>query len=175
MLQLYLMKQRSLETVKKIHELFKQKGMTLSVAESCTGGLISHYLTILPGASTFFKAGIIAYSEETKKDILGVSAETLKLHGMVSKETAQEMAEKVRLLTKTEYSISTTGNLGPDVIEDKEQGLIYIAVSKEGETLSQRLKLNEGREANKEQASLLALRFLVEFIEKNRHEKFNVK
>ncbi len=164
-----------METVKKIHELFKQKGITLSVAESCTGGLISHYLTNLPGASTFFKAGIIAYSEETKKDILGVSAETLKLHGMVSKETAQEMAEKVRLLTKSEYSISVTGNLGPNVIEDKEQGLIYIAVSKEGETLSQKLKLNEGREANKEQASLLALKLLVEFIEKNRHGEFNVK
>ena len=169
------MKQHGLETVKKIHELFKQKGITLSVAESCTGWLISHYLTNLPGASTFFKAGIIAYSEETKKDILGVSAETLKLHGMVSKETAQEMAEKVRLLTKSEYSISVTGNLGPNVIEDKEQGLIYIAVSKEGETLSQKLKLNEGREANKEQASLLALKLLVEFIEKNRHGEFNVK
>lgn len=169
------MKQHGLEIVKKIHELFKQKGITLSVAESCTGGLISHYLTNLPGASTFFKAGIIAYSEETKKDILGVSAETLKLHGMVSKETAQEMAEKVRLLTKSEYSISVTGNLGPNVIEDKEQGLIYIAVSKEGETLSQKLKLNEGREANKEQASLLALKLLVEFIEKNRHGEFNVK
>lgn len=174
MLQLYLMK-RDLEIIKKIHKLFKQKGMTLSVAESCTGGLISHYLTILPGASTFFKAGIIAYSEETKKDILGVSAETLQHHGMVSKETAQEMAKKVRLQTKTEYSIAVTGNLGPDVIEDKEQGLIYIAVSKEGKTLSQELKLNEGREANKKQASLLALRLLVEFIEKNRHEKFNVK
>lgn len=169
------MKQHGLEIVKKIHELFKQKSITLSVAESCTGGLISHYLTNLPGASTFFKAGIIAYSEETKKDILGVSAETLKLHGMVSKETAQEMAEKVRLLTKSEYSISVTGNLGPNVIEDKEQGLIYIAVSKEGETLSQKLKLNEGREANKEQASLLALKLLVEFIEKNRHGEFNVK
>ncbi len=159
------MKQHGLEIVKKIHELFKQKGITLSVAESCTGGLISHYLINLPGASTFFKAGIIAYSEETKKDILGVSAETLKQHGIVSKETAQEMAEKVRLLTKTEYSISTTGNLGPGVIEDKEQGLIYIAVSKQGDTLSQKLKLNEGREANKEQASLLALKLLVEFVE----------
>ncbi len=165
MLQLYLMKQRSLETVKKIHKLFKQKGMTLSVAESCTGGLISHYLINLPGASTFFKAGIIAYSEETKKDILGVSAETLQQHGMVSKETVQEMAEKVRLLTKTEYSISTTGNLGLDVIEDKKQGLIYIAVSKEGETLSQKLKLKGSREINKEEASLSALRLLIEFIE----------
>ena len=148
-----------------INELFKQKGMTLSVAESCTGGLISHYLTILPGASIFFKAVIVAYSEETKKDILGVSAETIKQYGMVSEETAQEMAERVRLLTKTGYSISTTGNLGPDALEGKEQGLIYIAVSKEGETLSRKLKLEGNREANKEEASLSAMSFLVEFIE----------
>jgi len=165
MLQLYLMKKEGLEVIKKVHEIFKDRGLALSVAESCTGGLISHYLTTLPGASTFFKAGVVAYSGETKKRMLGVSHETIQKHGVVSKETAQEMAEKVRLLIKTDYSISTTGNLGPDTLEGKEQGLIYIAASKEGKTVSQKLQLTGDRETNKDEASLSALRLLIEFVE----------
>ena len=169
MLQLYLMNGEILAVVERIHEVFKKQGLTLSVAESCTGGLISHCITILPGASTFFKAGIVSYSEETKKRILGVLPLTIMNHGVISEETAREMAEKVRTLTDTDYSLSTTGNLGPDVLEGKEKGLIYIAVSRQGKTLAQRLKLRGDREANKEKACISALRLLVEFI--GNHEK----
>lgn len=165
MLQLYSMKQEILGVIEKVHKLFKEKGLTLSAAESCTGGLISHYLTTLPGASAFFVAGVVSYSEEAKKSVLGISSETILHNGVVSKETAQEMAERVRLLTKTDYSLSTTGSLGPDVLEGKEQGLIYIAMSRKGKTISEKLKLTGEREANKEKASLLALRLLVEFVE----------
>lgn len=83
-----------LEVVQKVHKFFRKKGLTLSVAESCTGGLISHYITTLPGASIFFKAGVISYSIESKKIILGVSPETISRHGVVSKEAAVEMAKK---------------------------------------------------------------------------------
>jgi len=159
------MNQNVLEVIEKVHELFREKGLTLSVAESCTGGLISHYLTTLQGASLFFRAGVVSYSEEAKKSILGVSSETILCHGVVSEETAREMAQKVSSLTKTDCSLSTTGNLGPDVLEGKEQGLIYIAASKKGKTISQRLKLTGDREANKEEASLAALRFLIELIQ----------
>lgn len=159
------MKQELLKVIKKVHKIFKKKGLTLSVAESCTGGLISHYITTLSGASAFFIAGIVSYSGDAKKTLLGVSSKTIQHYGVVSEETAREMAEKVRLLTKTDYSISTTGNLGPDVLEGKEQGLIYIAASKEGKTISRRLNLTGNREANKEEASLSALRFLVELVE----------
>ena len=159
------MKQELLKVIKKVHKIFKKKGLTLSVAESCTGGLISHYITTLSGASAFFIAGIVSYSGDAKKTLLGVSSKTIQHYGVVSEETAREMAEKVRLLTKTDYSISTTGNLGPDVLEGKEQGLIYIAASKEGKTISRRLNLTGDREANKEEASLSALRFLVELVE----------
>jgi len=76
------------------------------------------------------------------------------------------MAEKMRALTKTDFSLSTTGNLGPDVLEGKEKGLVYIAVSKEGETLSKELRLTGDREENKKEASLSALRFLIETIDK---------
>jgi len=153
------------EVIQRVHELFKKKGLTLSVAESCTGGLISHYITTLPGASNFFEAGIISYSVEAKEKILNVSSEIISKYGVVSEETAREMAEKVRSLTKTDFSLSTTGNLGPDVLEGKERGLVYIAVSKKGKTVSQELKLTGDREENKEKASFLALRLLLEALE----------
>ena len=159
------MKQEHLKVIKKVHKIFKKKGLTLSIAESCTGGLISHYITTLSGASAFFVAGIVSYSEDAKKTLLGVSSKTIQHYGVVSEETAREMAEKVRLLTKTDYSISTTGNLGPDVLEGKKQWLVYIAASKDGKTISKKLQLKGDREANKEEASLSALRFLVKLVE----------
>jgi PncC family amidohydrolase len=159
------MRQELLEIIKKAHRLLRERGLSLSVAESCTGGLISHYLTTLPGSSSFFKAGIICYSDEIKKKILGISPEIIRTHGVVSEQIALEMAMKVRSLTKTDYSISTTGNLGPDVLEGKEKGLVYIAVCKEDRAISRKLKLNGDRQTNKEEASLSALRLLIEFIE----------
>ncbi len=151
--------------IRKVHKVFKEKGITLSVAESCTGGLISHYITTLPGASIFFEAGIVSYSVEAKKKILGVPFDIFSEYGVVSEETAREMAAKVRLLTGTDFSLSTTGNLGPDVLEGKEKGLVYIAVSKKELAISRELRLRGDREENKEEASLLALKFLIELAE----------
>jgi PncC family amidohydrolase len=160
------MNREILAVIKKVHDLFKKKKLTLSVAESCTGGLISHYITILPGASNFFEAGVVSYSVETKKKLLSISHRIISKYGVVSEETASEMAEKVRLLTGTDYSLSTTGNLGPDVLEGKEKGLVYIAVSRKGQIFSKGLRLKGSREDNKEKASLSALRFLIEAVEK---------
>lgn len=153
-----------LKVIQKVHELLTRKKLTVSVAESCTGGLISHYLTALPGASAFFDAGVVSYSVESKKRILDISPETISNYGVVSRETAEEMSEKIRALTRTDYSISTTGNLGPDVLEGKERGLIYIAVSREGLTYARELKLRGDRESNKKEAALQALMFLFEVI-----------
>jgi PncC family amidohydrolase len=159
------MNKKILQVIQRVHKLFRKIGSTLSVAESCTGGLISHYLTSLPGASNFFEAAVVTYSAEAKKKILGIPSEIISKYGVVSEETAREMAEKMRALTKTDFSISTTGNMGPDVLEGKEKGLVYIAVSKEGETLSRELRLTGNREENKKEASLSALRFLIEIAE----------
>ena len=159
------MDKKTLQVIQRVHKLFRKIGSTLSVAESCTGGLISHYLTSLPGASSFFEAAVVTYSAEAKKKILGIPSEIISKYGVVSEETAREMAEKMRALTKTDFSISTTGNMGPDVLEGKEKGLVYIAVSKEGETLSREIRLKGNRNENKEEASLLALRFLIEIVE----------
>jgi PncC family amidohydrolase len=154
-----------IECIERVHKFFKKKGLTLSVAESCTGGLISHYMTTLPGASAFFEAGVITYSAEAKQKILGVASETISKFGIVSEETAKEMSEKMRALTKTDFSLSTTGNLGPDILEGKEKGLIYIAVSKKEGVFSKQIRETGTREQNKERASLRALKFLIETME----------
>jgi len=151
--------------VQKIHSFFREKNLTLSVAESCTGGLISHLITTLPGASAFFEAGVVSYSAAVKENMLGVSPETIARYGVVSEQVVREMAKNIRRLTNTDFSLSTSGNLGPDVLESKEMGLVYIAVSREGEVFSKELRLKGNREENKEEASRLALEFLVEIAE----------
>ncbi|MBT9537897.1 MAG: CinA family protein [Nitrospirae bacterium] len=159
------MDKETFKIIRKVHEIFKKKGLKLSVAESCTGGLVSHYITLLPGASAFFEAGVVTYSAESKKKILGLQSKTISSHGVISKETAKEMAERMRLLTKTGCAVSTTGNLGPDVLEGKDIGLIYTAVSMGGKTFVRELRLNGKREEIKERAAVSALEFLIEAIE----------
>jgi PncC family amidohydrolase len=154
-----------IDVVQKVHEHCKKKHLTLSVAESCTGGLISHLITMIPGASTFFVAGVISYSADAKQTILGISPETISRFGVVSEETAKEMAEKIRDLTGTDFSLSTTGNLGPEVLEGKDKGLIYTAASKKEGVFSKQMRLTGTREENKERASFLALKFLAEILE----------
>jgi PncC family amidohydrolase len=151
--------------IKKIHTLFRERNLRLSVAESCTGGFISHLITTLPGASAFFEAGVVAYSAAVKEMILGVSSESIARHGVVSEQVVREMAKNIRRLTRTDFSLSTSGNLGPDVLEGKEKGLVYIAVCREGEVFSKELRLKGNREENKEEASRLAMEFLMEIVE----------
>jgi len=154
------MDEEALNIILDVHRLFTEKGLKLSVAESCTGGLISHYLTWLPGASRFFEAGVVTYSVLAKEKILGISQDTIASFGVVSGETVKEMAEKIRLITRTDYAVSTTGNLGPDLLEGKERGLVYVGISWEGKTIVKELRLKGERASNKEEATLSALRFL---------------
>ncbi len=148
--------------IRNVHKLFVKKGLTLSVAESCTGGLISHYMTLLPGSSAFFQAGVVTYSNASKSIILGLASGTIETYGIISDAAAREMAEKTRALLKTDYALATTGNLGPDVLEGKTRGLVYIAVSMPAKTVTKELRLTGDRTSNKEQAALEAVRFLYE-------------
>jgi len=148
------MKIKTLNIIRRVHKIFYEKGLTLSVAESCTGGLISHYMTILPGSSRFFEAGAVTYSAASKKVILGVSSSTILTYGVVSRETAKEMSEKMRSLAGTDYAVATTGNLGPDILEGKPKGLVYISLSKKGKTLIKKLQL-EGKETKIKKRPLL--------------------
>jgi len=163
-----IMTGEKLKIIRDVHQLFIEKGLRLSAAESCTGGLISHYLTWLSGSGKFFDSGVVTYSVSSKENILGISSETIASHGVVSSETAKEMAEKMRLLSGTDYALSTTGNLGPDVLEGKERGLIYAGISKEGKTIIKELRLTGDRIQNKEEAALSSLRFLIDELSKQK-------
>ncbi len=164
MLKSFLMRQKTLDIVKQLQSLFKDNGITLSTAESCTGGLISHYLTSVAGSSSYFKGSIVSYSQEMKQKILGVSLDTIRKHGVVSEDIAREMAERICNVTGSDYSLSSTGNLGPDMLEEKEKGLIHIAVCGNGKTVSRELHLTGERDANKEDAVFAAFRLLLEFV-----------
>lgn len=106
-----------------------ESGLTLAVAESCTGGLLMKRITDIPGASAVFSCGVCAYSCEIKKSVLSVSPETLDSFGAVSRETAAEMARGVRSLSGCDIGVSVTGNAGPQGSEGKPVGLVYIGIS----------------------------------------------
>lgn len=104
------------------------ENFTIATAESCTGGLVASRLTDLSGASNYFKGGVVAYTNEIKKLILRVEAETLEKFGAVSSQTALEMATNVREIFSTTIGLSTTGVAGPLTSEDKPVGLVYVAI-----------------------------------------------
>jgi len=110
-------------------KLLVERKMTLSVAESCTGGMISQRITSIPGSSIYFKEGIVSYSNEAKIKILGVKDETLKSYGAVSENGALEMALGIRKIAGTDYALSVTGIAGPSGgTADKPVGLVYIGL-----------------------------------------------
>lgn len=111
-------------------KLLKSKGLTFSAAESCTGGMVSSAITDLPGSSEVFLLGAVTYANSAKMGVLSVKKETLKAYGAVSSETAIEMARGVRLASKSDIGVSTTGIAGPGGgTEEKPVGTVYIAVS----------------------------------------------
>ncbi len=110
-------------------EFLKSHNITLSTAESCTGGMISSYITAVPGASQIFGLGIVSYTCKIKNKVLGVDAETLAAFGAVSEQTAREMAEKVRLKGGADIGAAVTGVAGPDGSEGHPPGYVFIAVS----------------------------------------------
>jgi PncC family amidohydrolase len=154
-----------IEPVERIHKNFKGSWMRLCVAESCTGGLISHLITNLPGASLFFDSSIVSYSNEAKVKLLGVRKSLISKHGAVSEEVARAMAVALREKRNVDFSLATTGNLGPDPVEDKKVGLVYMAVDFEKETVSRGMIFEGDREEIKLQAALSSLQFLAEVAE----------
>jgi nicotinamide-nucleotide amidase len=113
-----------------IFNLLRERNLTLTTAESCTGGLLSKMITDIPGSSEIFKYGFVTYSNEAKQKMLGVSKQTLEKYGAVSIETAKEMAVNAKEIANADYSVSITGIAGPDGgTEKKPVGLVYIGLS----------------------------------------------
>jgi nicotinamide-nucleotide amidase len=143
-----------------VARLLLEAGHTLALAESCTGGLIGHRLTEVPGASSFLAGGVVAYADSAKRELLGVGADTLRAHGAVSEETAREMAEGARTRTGTTLGLSVTGIAGPGGgSAAKPVGTVCIAVAWEGDAWSRRYQLgaHRGRGWIKVMSSELAL------------------
>ncbi len=138
-------------------QLWKKK-MTVALAESCSGGFLSHRLTNIPGSSIYFKSGLVTYSNEAKADILGVDPVLINRHGAVSEEVASEMARCVRRLTDADIGLGITGIAGPSGgTAEKPVGLTYIALETEKGVFCRRYEFWGSREEIKERASQAAL------------------
>ena len=150
---------------KNILNSFVQRSQTVSVAESCTGGLIGDSLTNISGASAFFLLGIIAYDNAAKTKILGVPPSLIKKHGAVSAPVSRAMAQGVRKILKTDYGLSTTGIAGPTGgSKSKPVGLVFIAVSTRRKTIVKKFLFKGTRLSIKKQASQTALKMLANSI-----------
>ncbi|GAB6183070.1 CinA family protein [Thermodesulfovibrio hydrogeniphilus] len=151
------------EIAYEIVKILTQKEKTLAVAESCTGGLISSTITDVPGASKVFLCGLVTYATEMKKIILGIEDKVFSF-GVISPEMAKNMAEATKKITSADYTIATTGNLGPSSMEGKPVGLVYIAVATEKDTFVKELILKGDRIQNKKDTTAEALKFCLEVI-----------
>jgi nicotinamide-nucleotide amidase len=126
-----------------VARLLKERGATLALAESCTGGLLAKRLTDLPGSSAFFQEGLVTYSNESKQRLLGVPEELLAEHGAVSEPAARAMAEGARKAAGADYALSVTGVAGPDGgTEEKPVGLVFVGISGPDGTDAERLDLS---------------------------------
>ena len=134
----------SLEAV--VSDLLREREMTLSAAESCTGGLIAKRLTDLPGASSVFRGGVVSYTNGVKAGVLGVPEELLEEYGAVSEPVARSMAECCRRICGSDLAVSVTGVAGPDRDDrGNDVGTVYIALASEGRTLCRKLSCGKGR------------------------------
>ena len=135
----------SIEAV--IGKQLTEKGKTVAVAESCTGGHIAKSFTANAGASAYFKGSVVSYATESKVNILKVSAEDIKTHSVVSKVVAETMAKNVRRLFNSDYAISTTGNAGPSKGDsDAEVGTVWIAIATKDNVYSEVFNFGNHRE-----------------------------
>ena len=146
----------------------KNAGVTVACAESCTGGNIAHMITSLPGVSSFFLGGVVAYSNPVKEQVLGVSAQDLEKYGAVSEPVARQMAEGVRKLLGAQYAVSTTGIAGPDGgTKEKPVGTVWMSVAGPRGTVAEKMLISHTRERNIGRGSVHAIQLLLKQIEQD--------
>lgn len=147
--------------------LLRERQLTLATAESCTGGLIGHLLTEIPGSSDYYRGGLISYSDDLKRDELGVDAATLEKHGAVSAQTAIAMAEGARTRYGATIAVAVTGIAGPTGDSPgKPLGLTYVAVADAAGHEVQRHQWFGDRHRNKVASAAAALTLLVERLQR---------
>lgn len=154
----------SLET--QIGDLLHQRGLSLVLAESCTGGLIGDRITNVPGSSEYFLGGFIVYSYKAKADILGVSWETLDSTGAVSKETVIEMARGARRVLNADIAVSVSGIAGPGGgTPDKPVGTTWIGLATQDGESARVFQFSGDRVENKSYAADAALQMLLDYLQ----------
>jgi PncC family amidohydrolase len=148
-----------------VGRLLKQRNLTLAVAESCTGGLVGHLITNIPGSSAYFLGGVLAYANQTKANLLGVNIETIEKFGAVSKETVLEMADGVRKHVQSDIGLSVSGIAGPGGgTPEKPVGLVWIGLSTLDLTKAQSFNFPGNRSEVKQQSAEQALQTLYQFL-----------
>ncbi len=146
-------------------QLLLDQNAMLGLAESCTGGLIAHRLTSVPGSSRYFRGGVVVYSNELKQSLLGVCADTLVQYGAVSEQTVCEMARGAIEHLQTDYALAVSGIAGPDGgTPEKPVGTVWIAVANKAEVRAKRFDFGRSREINLQMAAMIALNELRKFI-----------
>ncbi|MDI6793365.1 MAG: CinA family protein [bacterium] len=146
-----------------ISQILRERKLTIGIAESCTGGLISHQFTNIPGSSDYFRGGVVAYSNEVKIKVLGVRPEVIQRFGAVSRETARAMAIGVAGLLETDSGLGVTGIAGPSGgTEEKPVGLVYIAFCLRGEVMVRQFNFTGDRRDIKNQTATEAFRLIEE-------------
>lgn len=149
----------------RLQALALARGVTVSTAESCTGGLIGHALTAIAGSSDYYLGGIVSYSDALKVQLLGVPASTLERHGAVSAQVAVAMAEGARERLGSDYAVSVTGVAGPGGGTDaKPVGLTYVAAAGPDGHEVRRHTWSGDRAANKERSAMAALESLLDLM-----------
>lgn len=151
------------QKIQKVQDYFCDHNLTLSLAESLTGGLLSYWLTHLPGASTFFKGSVVSYATEVKIQVLGLDEKFVKEHGVVNKKAAELMAQGVKKLFFTDWSLSITGVAGPNTGELGEKiGQIAFCLSSPHKISTYMEQIDQtNRENIRHQSANIALDFLI--------------
>ncbi len=153
---IYTTEDKELEEV--VGELLREQQKTISVAESCTGGLVQDKITDVPGSSDYFMGGMVTYSNEAKMKFLGVKDESLRQYGAVSEVVAKEMAAGVRQAVGTDIAVSTTGIAGPTgATPTKPVGLVYVGLASADRVMARKFLFGNDRRINKERAAQAAL------------------
>lgn len=151
---------------REISPILWKAGETLCTAESCTSGQISAAITSVPGSSTYFKGGIICYTNEIKTKLLGVSQDLLDEKGPVCEEVVKAMLQGALKQMETTYAVAITGYAGPGGGPEAPVGTIWIAVGDLNEMVVEKLEGDEGRDMNLAKATLVALQMLLDLLKK---------
>jgi PncC family amidohydrolase len=159
----YLTTETNAETIGR---LLTARGQTLALAESCTGGLIGHLITEVPGSSAYFLGSAVTYAYQAKELLLGVPHETIVAYGVVSEQVSQTMASGVRRVLGADIGLAVTGIAGPGgATPFKPVGLTYVALSAPGYQVCRRFVWSGDRGGNKMSSALAALELLKEYLE----------